>query len=76
MSLIKTYAISCSSDVELDVRKLYVWGGLKSARFLPDSLAEAKRRVKKCQAENKCQNCDAEIHEIKLERTKKTLKQQ
>lgn len=37
--------------------------------------AEAKRRVKKCQVENKCQTCDAEIHEVILERTKKTLKQ-
>ena len=75
MPIIKIYVISCSCDVELDVRKLYVWGGLKSARFLPDNRAEAKRRVKKCQVENKCQICDAEIHEIRLERTKKTLKQ-
>ena len=75
MSKIKCFAVSCSSDVELDVRKLYIWGGLKSAYFLPDNKSEAKRRVKKCQVENKCQTCDAEIHEIRIERTKRTLKQ-
>lgn len=37
MSKIKACVISCSSDVELDARKLYVWSGLKSARFLTDN---------------------------------------
>jgi len=75
MSKIKTYVISCSSDVELDARGLYVWGGIKKARFLPESIKDAKRRVLKCRIETGCQSCDAEIHEVILERTKKTLKQ-
>ncbi len=75
MSKIKVYAVSCSADVELDARKLYVWGDTKSARFLPDSRREANYRIKKCQVENQCRTCDAEVHEIVLRRTKKTLKQ-
>lgn len=75
MPFIKTFVISCSSDVPLDIRKLYVWGSIKYARFLPETKREAMYRLKKCQQDNKCLICDAEIHEIKIKRTKKTLLQ-
>lgn len=75
MAKIKCYAISCSSDAEIDTRKLYVWGGMKYAQWLPEGVGEAKKRISQCRKENKCEICDAEIHEIIIERTQKTKKQ-
>lgn len=76
MAQIKCFAISCSSDAEVDARKLYVWGAIKFARWLPESVGEAKKRIKRCQQEHKCVPCDAEIHKIVIERTEKTKKHQ
>lgn len=75
MPKVKCHAISCSSDVEMDTRKLYVWGEWKTVRWLPETVGEAKKRIKKCQEENQCDVCDFEIHEIIIERTEKTKKQ-
>ena len=76
MPKIKCYAISCSADVEVDIRKLYVWGGGGiSAKWLPETKGEIKKRLNQCRRELKCDACDAEIHEIVIERTKKTKKQ-
>jgi len=74
ISKIITYVVSCSSELELDARRLYVWGGIKAARYNPENRREMERRIEICQAENKCQICDAEIHKITLKRTKKTFK--
>ena len=72
MARIKCFAISCSSDADLDARRLYVWGELKHAHWLPETKMEAKRRIKQCKKENKCSLCDAEIHEIEIQRNKDT----
>lgn len=71
MAAIHTIVISCSADSsELDIRNLYTWGELDSARWLPDTKREAGRRIVLCRKRNQCATCDAEIHLIKIERTK------
>jgi len=45
------------------------------ARWLPETMAEAKKRVMQCKKENNCDFCDAEIHEIIINRHIKTKKQ-
>jgi hypothetical protein len=75
MSKIKCFAISCSSDAEIDVRKLYVWGGIRSARWLPETRSEAKKRIEVCRKEHGCEVCDAQIHAVTIARTKKTKRQ-
>lgn len=74
MAKIKCYVISCSSDADLDARKLYVWGGIKHAQWLPETIGEAKKRIVQCKKDNRCYFCDAEIHEIIINRTKETQK--
>lgn len=72
---IHCYVISCSSDSMLDTRKLFIWGEMGMARWLPETMAEAKKRILQCQKESKCESCDAEIHRVVIERTEKTKRQ-
>lgn len=72
---IKSYVISCSSDADLDVRRLYVWGEMGLAKWLPDTIKEANRRIRLCQKENGCDHCDAQVHEVVINRTRPTKKQ-
>ena len=72
MAKIKAYVISCSSDGEMDSRKLFVWGEMGAARWLPETESEANKRILICQKETKCKICDAEVHEIELKRTTET----
>lgn len=72
MAKIKTCVITCSSDGELDVRKLLVWGQIGRINSLPENRHEANRRILGCQKEYRCEICDAEIHKIVIERTKIT----
>jgi len=76
MAKINAIIISCSSDAELDARRLFLWGAGKYAKWLPDSIHEAKKRIIQCRIEHKCACCDAEIHKVEIERTKLTNKQQ
>jgi len=75
MSKIQCFAISCSSDGEVHIARLFVWGQLGHRSWLPTTKSEAKKRVIMCQKENGCKMCDYEIHPITLERTAKTLLQ-
>jgi len=75
MAKISAIIISCSSDADLDSRRLFLWGAGKYAKWLPDSMSEAKKRVIQCKRECGCDYCDAEIHKIELDRTKLTKKQ-
>lgn len=74
---IRFFAISCSSDcADLNVSDLYVWGELKAARWMPQSIKEAKKRVLECRAATQCRYCDAEIHDVQIsQRHRTTLKQ-
>ena len=74
-SKIKVYAISCSSDGEVNVRNLFVWGQFGNRSWLPTTQTEAKKRVIMCQKENHCDYCDYQIHEIEIDRTVPTLSQ-
>jgi hypothetical protein len=73
MSIIKVFAVSCSADVECDVRKLNIWGEWRAARWLPDTIKETKKRIEACRKENKCAECDAEIQRVRIKRSKKTI---
>lgn len=64
------YVISCSADEEMDIRNLYVWGEGESAKWLPDTKREARRRIAKCYEKNKCDECDAQVHPAEVNRTK------
>lgn len=75
MAKIIIYPISCSSEGELDARKLYVWGEWDKAKWLPLTKGEAQRRIELCRKENKCKTCDAQVHRVEIQRTKKTYKQ-
>ena len=75
MAKIKCYVISCSSDVNLDTRKLYISGGTGHAHWLPETVGEAKKRILQCKKINPCNFCDAEIHEVIINRTKETTRQ-
>ncbi|MFX1537685.1 MAG: hypothetical protein ACFFDI_26105 [Promethearchaeota archaeon] len=75
MAKISAYLISCSSDAGLDTRKLYIWGQIGKISWLPESYAEAKKRVMMCQEQNKCAVCDYEIHKVTRDRTKRTYLQ-
>jgi len=75
MAKIKCYMVSCSSDAEMDARKLYVWGGYERIRWCAETRRETQKQVLACQREYECVNCDAEIHMIELERTVETNKQ-
>ena len=75
MTKIKCFAISCSSDGEVNAARLFIWGQLGSRSWLPTTISEAKKRVIMCQHENKCKMCDYEIHLIAIERTAQTLLQ-
>ena len=75
MAKIKVFAISCSSDAEMNAQSLYVWGGMKNAQWLPSTEKEARKRIIQCRKINKCDYCDWQIHPIIIERTEKTLKQ-
>jgi len=75
MAKIRCYVISCSSDSDMDARNLYVWGEQGAAHWLPDSAKEVKRRIDACRRQHDCQPCDAEVHEIVVERTLSTKSQ-
>ena len=75
MARIRLYAISCSSMVELNVSKLFVWGGTPHCCWLPQSEDEARKMVANCRKRHKCDYCDAEIHALEIKRKKKTFKQ-
>ena len=75
MSILKCFAISCSSDIVLGAKSLYVWGSIRSARWLPESIAEARKRIRHCKNETGCSCCDAEIHEITIKRSLMTNRQ-
>lgn len=74
MPKIICYAISCSAEGMMDVRKLYVWGEWGNSKSLPLTRSEANKRIKACQKRHKCLFCDAEVHKITVERTKKTFR--
>lgn len=76
MSKIKCFADSCSSDGEVDVIKLYVWGSMRSARWLSEIRHETKKRIAACWKEYDCDVCDAQIHALAITRTRKTKRQQ
>lgn len=69
---IKCFAISCSSDGDMDARNLYVWGGEGTASWLPDSIKGVKQRLERCRQKYGCSPCDAEVHEITILRTRST----
>jgi len=69
MAKITAYVVSCSNDSDLNITRLYLWGEFPPATWLPITEKEAKRRIKKCKEYNKCEICDAQIHEIKIKRT-------
>lgn len=73
MPTIKVFAVSCSADVECDVRKLNIWGEWRAARWLPDTIKEARKRIEACQKEIKCAECDAEIQCVRIKRNKRTI---
>jgi len=73
---IKSYVISCSADTNANIQSLYVWGEMEPVTWLPDTIKEAKKRIKWCKDKRfKCDCCDAEVHEIIIKRIKKTRKQ-
>jgi hypothetical protein len=72
---IRLYAISCSSMVELNVTKLFVWGGSPYCCWLPQTEEEALKQINACRKKHKCIYCDAEIHIVEVDRTRKTYKQ-
>ena len=77
MANLKFYVISCSSDCQkLDSRNLYVWGEMGSARWLPDSVREANRRIAQCKIKTGCKRCDAEVHYTSVQRKKPVLNQE
>jgi len=63
MAKINCYVITCSSDNEMDIRSLYVWGEWGSARWLPTT-------------KTACEFCDAQIHKIYIERNRNTYMQE
>ena len=73
--MIKRFAISCSSDADLDARRLFVWGAIRRTRWLPESRMEARRRILECQQQYQCERCDAEVHCVSIDRRKATNKQ-
>jgi len=75
MAKIKFYVISCSAMGDMDVRKLYVWGEWHHNTWLPKTEHEARKRIKLCRKKYCCEACDAEVHKVVVERTKKTSKQ-
>ena len=74
---IKFFVITCSSDCQdLNVSDLYVWGELSGARWMPQSIKEAKKRIMECQAKYGCHSCDAEVHDVEIKkRNRSTLRQ-
>jgi len=76
MAKINCYVITCSSDNEMDIRSLYVWGEWGSARWLPTTKKEAQRRVEECRKKTACEFCDAQIHKIYIERNRNTYMQE
>ena len=75
MAKINCYLISCSSDAELDARRLFVWGGFGNVNWCAETKKEAQKQIMACIKKNKCLNCDSEIHQIDIERTYPTNKQ-
>lgn len=75
MSTLKRYAVSCSSDGEVNVQALYVWGQFGTKTCLPITKREAEKMILVCLGENKCGHCDAQVHLIEVKRTKETLLQ-
>ena len=75
MAKIKCFAVSCSSDVEMNAQSLYVWGGIKNVQWIPSTEKEARKRIIQCRKINECKHCDWQIHKSIIERTEKTLKQ-
>ena len=72
MAKIKAYVISCSSDGDVDVDQLFIWGEIGQYRSLSETRHDAKKRMLICRKQMKCNVCDAEIHEIEIERTART----
>jgi len=76
MASLKFFVISCSADCQkLDSRNLYVWGEMGAARWLPDSVREAKRRIEQCKIKTGCKQCDAEVHYASVQRKEPSLHQ-
>ena len=75
MAKLSTFVISCSADGRVDTRKLFIWGQIGNLNWLPETQSEAKKRIIMCQKQNNCSVCDCEIHQVMLERTKKTYLQ-
>lgn len=70
------YVVSCSSDcIDLNKPNLVVWSGILRHDELASDIKELKRGIAQCKKYTECQNCDAEIHEITIIRTKQTLKE-
>lgn len=73
MSQVKYFIITCSEDSDrMDVRSLCVWGEWGGGHALADTRREAMHRVAMCKKKHQCRDCDAEIHEGLVERTKVT----
>lgn len=69
MAFLNFYVISCSSDCpDVDARSLYVWGEWEGARWFPDTVKEARKRIRVCREKYKCRLCDAQVHKVKIER--------
>lgn len=75
MSTLKRYTISCSSDGEVNVQALYVWGQFGVKTWLPITKREAEKMILMCLGENKCSHCDAQVHLVEIKRTRETLLQ-
>ncbi len=71
---VRRYVISCSSDVPLNQSELYVFGDLKTGEY-SKQVNGSKQIICQCRRKNQCLECDAEVHEILIERSKQTLKQ-
>jgi hypothetical protein len=64
------YMITCSGEIEMDIRSLDCWGELHFLGGLPATAKEALKRVKKCQKRTGCQRCDYEIHKCEVKRSR------
>jgi hypothetical protein len=70
MPSIKFFIFSCSQDVHCP-EPLIVWGSLYLSQAMPDTREEAENRILECRQLTGCKNCDAEIHRIYLNRSRK-----
>ncbi len=68
MPTIRFFIISCSSDVNCP-EPLFVWGE-GDDHNMPSTREEAERRIAICQESIGCVLCDAQVHQIRLVRSR------